>query len=65
MNFHQAIDPVLDLFYPRECVITGALPDADGFRYLSKAGLDALHIVQPPYCHTCGFPFFIFLFCLY
>ena len=58
MHLNQVIDPLLDLFYPPECVITGDLPDVEGYRYLSKAGLDALHIVSPPYCYTCGFPFF-------
>ena len=51
------LSALTDLFYPRECIITGNLPDHHSYRYLSKAGLEKLIRVDGPACKQCGFPF--------
>lgn len=52
------IDGVLDVLYPRQCLATGALVDADSpFRYLCTAAARQLVPAKAPFCPTCGHPF--------
>lgn len=50
---------LLDLIYPRECLISGdPLAEDKPYRYLSAAAVERLHMIGPPHCQCCGFPFF-------
>lgn len=49
---------LLDLLWPRNCVLTGApLPANTRFRYLSETAFAQLQRALAPCCHTCGAPF--------
>ncbi|MEM9227242.1 MAG: double zinc ribbon domain-containing protein, partial [Verrucomicrobiota bacterium] len=49
----------MDLFYPRDCIITGTPVEPDSpTRYLSAAGRQALFFINDPACPTCGAPIF-------
>ncbi len=52
-------DALLDLVYPRECLITGEIvPPAHPYRYLSATAVGDFRFIHPPHCRRCGFPFF-------
>ncbi len=52
------VSGLLDLVFPRNCVITGkAVDDGSRFRFIGEEGFKALHLIQDPCCFTCGFPF--------
>ncbi|MDR2845204.1 MAG: hypothetical protein LBV28_03820 [Puniceicoccales bacterium] len=57
-TFSRAASRLLDLFFPRDCQLTGEPVDNAPWRYLSAAGLDALPRITGPYCETCGHPFY-------
>ena len=49
----------LDLMFPRDCMLTGEPVEAEStYLYFNRISSNELGIVQPPYCHVCGFPFF-------
>jgi len=56
-NFAAAARRLLDLVFPRDCVITGAPVENPPWRYFSPAGLGLLDRVTAPFCATCGHPF--------
>ena len=51
-------DRLLDLIYPRNCVVTGYPVSGGAYRYLSDKSLRELYRVEPPYCPKCGQPFY-------
>ena len=55
MNLSQS---VLDLFFPRNCVWSGAPADSDKYRWLCREAEKELYFIREPYCKRCGFPFF-------
>ncbi len=61
-TFPRAIKPVLngflDLVYPRDCVNCGDLVEGERFDYICSRCVDELYRVEPPWCSTCGFPFY-------
>ncbi len=51
-------DRLLDLIYPRNCVVTGN-PVGEGiYRYISDESASELYRVKAPYCPTCGQPYY-------
>lgn len=52
------VGALLDLAFPRSCVITGeALSGRDRGYYLSERGMAHLQLAVPPCCPVCGVPF--------
>lgn len=63
MNFKNQLQCLgrafLDLFYPRDCLISGiALKHKSQYRYLSDKSVSEIHWAKSPACKTCGIPFF-------
>lgn len=50
-------DALLDIIFPRECLITGEPELADGFSYLSQNGKACLRFLGENVCPHCGAPF--------
>ena len=48
---------VLDLFFPRDCMVTQLPIDDEIYRYLSHEGAKQLEFIHDPRCITCGHPF--------
>ncbi len=48
----------LDLVYPRDCISCGDIVEEGQFDYICGECIDKLYRVEPPWCHTCGFPFY-------
>jgi competence protein ComFC len=48
----------LDLLFPPSCVDCGGVVEAGCYRHLCGPCAARLHVVQPPFCTTCGHPFF-------
>ena len=49
----------LDVVFPRNCVITGEAVGADSpFQFISAEIARQLVRVEPPYCSTCGYPYY-------
>ncbi len=53
-----AWDRVLDLVYPRDCLNCGNLVAGEKFDYICQECEGKLYRVEPPWCSTCGFPFY-------
>jgi ComF family protein len=53
-----SFDRLLDLIYPRNCIVTGYPVSGGAYRYLSDESLRELYRVEPPFCPTCGQPFY-------
>jgi len=49
---------VLDLIIPRTCVQCGGPVEETAYDYVCARCVQDLYIVRPPFCDTCGFPFF-------
>lgn len=48
---------LLDIFYPRNCLITGTPIDGEKFRFICRAGIQKLaFIVERSACRKCGVP---------
>lgn len=47
----------IDLIFPRNCLHCGEAVEDSSCPNLCRACTQELHIIQPPACHTCGFPF--------
>lgn len=50
-------ETLLDVFFPRECPITGETPDAPRFAFLSASGRARLRFIEDECCPRCGAPF--------
>ncbi len=48
----------VDLFYPRNCVITGEPLGSSRLRYVSDRAAQRFPLARDPRCPTCGHPFF-------
>jgi competence protein ComFC len=48
---------MLDLIFPRDCVVTQLPMDDQGMLYLSEDGSRQLERIHDPRCYTCGHPF--------
>jgi len=48
----------LDVLFPRGCVHCGGLVEDGRFRHLCSACEKFIFVVKPPYCSTCGHPYF-------
>lgn len=49
-------DALLDLLFPRECLIYGGAPGDSPYRFLSKRGRAALKFIGDDCCPACGAP---------
>lgn len=49
---------LLDLFYPRNCLLTGEPLSIGRFRYLADWTTARLPVIRDPRCPVCGHPFF-------
>jgi competence protein ComFC len=49
---------VLDLVFPRSCMQCGGPVEDSPYEYVCGRCTDDLFLVRPPYCGTCGFPFY-------
>ena len=56
-NFVSAFMCLLDLFFPRDCVVSGLPVDNTPWRYLAPEGLAQLYRVSGYCCQSCGNPF--------
>lgn len=57
--FQRLSRELLDLFFPRICLLTGEyLPASSTYRYLSEAALEQVHWIQAPHCIRCSVPFY-------
>lgn len=54
--FSQGRDALLDIFFPRNCLITGAIPEDSPYRYISRAGKSQLNFLEEMTCSSCGAP---------
>ena len=55
----QSMVAFLDLVFPRNCVITGDAVGPDSpFQFISGKVARELIPVRPPFCFTCGYPYF-------
>lgn len=53
------LDGVLDVLFPRDCMMTGEPVQGDApYQYLNRVSDSEMGIVKAPFCNTCGFPFF-------
>ncbi len=50
--------PLVDIFYPRNCILTGDPLGQGDFRYLADWVIRRLPVIKDPRCPTCGHPFF-------
>ncbi|WP_179947397.1 ComF family protein [Lacunisphaera limnophila] len=48
----------IDVLFPPSCVDCGGVVEAGWYRHLCGPCAARLHVVQPPFCPTCGHPFF-------
>jgi ComF family protein len=48
----------LDVVFPRSCVHCGGLAEGGTLRHLCATCAKLLFVVEPPYCATCGHPYF-------
>ena len=58
LSFQKVANGALDIFYPRNCLITGGAVEGTPYRYLSEVGLQDLTRIVAPWCQGCGMPFF-------
>lgn len=49
-------ESLLDVFFPRQCLVCGNVPDAPGFRFLSVRGRAMLRFIGDEACPYCGAP---------
>ncbi len=56
--FRNMVARLVDVAFPRNCVVTGRPAENPPWRFISPEGLARLDRVREPYCETCGFPFF-------
>ncbi|HKB90058.1 MAG TPA: double zinc ribbon domain-containing protein, partial [Opitutaceae bacterium] len=47
-----------DVFFPPVCVNCGTLVEGGGYRHLCATCVPKLNVVEPPFCTTCGHPFY-------
>jgi len=52
----RAIEALLDIFFPRNCLVTGKFPDDERYRFLSKEGREKLTTIDTDGCPNCGAP---------
>lgn len=52
----RVLEAVLDIFFPRECLVSGALPAFPPYRFLSAAGRAKLSFLGEEVCPSCGAP---------
>lgn len=58
-NLNKLGRQMLDLVYPRECLVTGSPVEAESpCRFLSREGMETIFYIAPPHCRTCGAPFY-------
>ena len=49
-------DALLDVFFPRECLILGICTEDSPYRFISKEGYSALRFLDENTCPSCGAP---------
>lgn len=52
----RALEALLDIFFPRVCLVTGKFPGDSPYRFLSKEGRETLTIIGGDACPNCGAP---------
>ncbi|GHB94967.1 ComF family protein [Cerasicoccus arenae] len=58
-QLHAWSQNLLDLIYPRECLITNEPVEKESpCRFLSRKAIDRIYFIDDPHCATCGAPFF-------
>ncbi|MEM0964683.1 MAG: double zinc ribbon domain-containing protein [Verrucomicrobiota bacterium] len=58
MRVRSLPSALLDLLYPRDCVVTHSPLGETRFRYLSERAFARLPMIRDPSCPTCGHPFY-------
>ena len=51
-------EPLIDLFYPRSCILTGEPLGEGDYLYLTDWVIHRLPLIKDPRCPVCGHPFF-------
>lgn len=54
----EIVDRGLDLLYPRNCIGCGRAAEGSGLPHVCGRCAAGLYRVEPPFCATCGFPFY-------
>jgi competence protein ComFC len=58
MSFLENIDiGLVDVLFPRDCLVTQRPMENERLRYLSQAGLNRLEWIRDPRCTVCGHPY--------
>jgi predicted amidophosphoribosyltransferase len=58
MSFLDNLDiGLMDIIFPRDCLVTQQPMENEQLRYLSSAGIDRLEWIHDPRCMVCGHPF--------
>lgn len=52
----RALNALLDVFFPRRCLVTEKFPDDSGFLFLSEEGRERLRFIGEDCCPVCGAP---------
>jgi len=56
-RLQQIFNCTADLIFPRNCVHCGDCVENSPYAHMCRPCSQELHIIEPPACHTCGFPF--------
>lgn len=52
----RVLEALLDIFFPKNCLVTGKFPDAEAYRFLSNEGREKLTTIDADCCPNCGAP---------
>ena len=52
----RALNALLDVFFPRRCLVTEKFPGDSGFLFLSEEGRERLRFIGEDCCPVCGAP---------
>ncbi len=52
----RVINALLDLLFPRHCLVNGTFPGNSPYRFLSREGRASLRFIEDECCPTCGAP---------
>jgi len=52
------LNALIDLFYPRSCILTGDPLSTGDYRYIANWIVPRLPLIRDPRCPVCGHPFF-------
>lgn len=52
----RVLDALLDVLFPRECLVLGGFPEGSPYRFLSVAARERLRFIGEECCPSCGAP---------